>query len=84
MGYHRAVGDHVPDFSLPSQSGGMFLLSDSKGKKIVVLYCFPQDGSPGCTQQARTLWDWYEGFTDAGVEAMGQSNRIIFSSEMIP
>ncbi len=45
------TGDHAPDFSMPSDTKGDISLSDLKGK-IVVLYFYPKDDTPGCTQEA--------------------------------
>lgn len=46
------VGEKAPDFSLPDQSGKVLKLSQFKGKKNVVLYFYPKDLTPGCTQEA--------------------------------
>ena len=43
------LGKPVPDFSLPG-TGGNFRLKDERGKKLV-LYFYPKDNTPGCTQQ---------------------------------
>ena len=40
------VGDQVPDFSLPSDSGDKISLDAFKGK-IVVLFFFPKADTPG-------------------------------------
>ena len=37
------------DFSLPADNGENVSLSDYKGKKVV-LYFYPKDSTPGCTQ----------------------------------
>lgn len=44
-------GDKAPAFTLPSDGGDEISLSDFKGK-TVVLYFYPKDLTPGCTQQA--------------------------------
>jgi peroxiredoxin Q/BCP len=67
------IGDTAPDFTLPDQSGDMVSLSDFKGK-IVVLYFYPKDNSPGCTTQACTFRDRYELFKEAGAEVVGISS----------
>lgn len=46
------AGDKAPDFTLSNQSGKKVKLSDFKGKKQVVLYFYPKDLTPGCTQEA--------------------------------
>ncbi len=45
-------GSKAPDFLLPSTEGGPIRLSDFKGKKNVLLYFYPKDNTPGCTQEA--------------------------------
>lgn len=46
-----AVGDKAPAFSLKDDSGKTVSLSDFKGKKVV-LYFYPKDSTPGCTQES--------------------------------
>lgn len=45
------IGMKAPEFSLPDQNGQMHKLSDYKGQKVI-LYFYPADMSPGCTNQA--------------------------------
>lgn len=68
------VGDKAPDFSLPSQSGEQVQLSDRLGEKVVVLYFYPKDETPGCTKEACAFRDSHEVFTDAGAEVIGVSS----------
>ena len=44
-------GDKAPAFSLPSSEGKEISLADLKGQ-TVVLYFYPKDDTPGCTQEA--------------------------------
>ena len=46
----------APGFTLPSDTGERVSLSDFLGKKVV-LYFYPKDGTPGCTQEAREFRD---------------------------
>ena len=46
------VGEPAPSFSLPDASMEMVHLSSYRGKKNVVLYFYPKDGTPACTMQA--------------------------------
>jgi peroxiredoxin Q/BCP len=68
------VGDQAPNFTLPAQSGNMVSLNDFIGKKVIVLYFYPKDDTPGCTMEACTFRDSYEAFTDAGAEVIGVSS----------
>ncbi|MCA2692992.1 MULTISPECIES: peroxiredoxin [unclassified Microcystis] len=67
------VGDRVPDFSLPSQTGTTFNIGDLIGKKSLVIYFYPKDDTPGCTAESCAFRDSYEVFTDAGAEVIGIS-----------
>lgn len=80
------VGDKAIDFTLPSQKGGQVRLGDYIGKKVVVLYFYPKDNTPGCTAEACKFRDNYQVFVDAGAEVIGVSSQSleshnIFSTE---
>ncbi len=68
------VGDKAPDFTLPSQSGEPVRLQDRVGERVVVLYFYPKDNTPGCTAEACAFRDSHETFTDAGAEVIGVSS----------
>ena len=68
------VGDRAPDFTLPSQSGEPVRLSDRLGERVVVLYFYPKDDTPGCTAEACAFRDSHEVFTEAGTEVIGISS----------
>jgi peroxiredoxin Q/BCP len=44
------VGKSAPTFSLSSTDGTTFKLKDAVGKNLV-LYFYPKDNTPGCTQE---------------------------------
>jgi peroxiredoxin Q/BCP len=73
------VGDKAPDFTLPSQSGDQVRLHDRLGERVVVLYFFPKDGTPGCTAEACAFRDSHEVFADAGAEVIGVSSDSVDS-----
>lgn len=73
------VGDKAPDFTLQSQSGDQVRLHDRLGERVVVLYFFPKDGTPGCTAEACAFRDSHEVFTDAGAEVIGVSSDSVDS-----
>ena len=68
------VGDKAPDFTLPSQSGEQVRLQDRLGERVIVLYFYPKDNTPGCTAEACAFRDSHETFTDAGAEVIGVSS----------
>lgn len=46
-----SIGDLAPDFTLPTDEGKIITLSEFLGKKVI-LYFYPKDATPGCTQEA--------------------------------
>jgi peroxiredoxin Q/BCP len=68
------IGDKAPDFTLPAQDGTQVRLGDRLGERVVVLYFYPKDETPGCTKEACAFRDSYEVFTDAGAEVIGVSS----------
>ena len=44
-------GTNAPDFTLKDSTGKEHSLSQYKGKKVI-LYFYPKDDTPGCTQEA--------------------------------
>jgi thioredoxin-dependent peroxiredoxin len=66
------VGEEAPDFALPDQHGREVRLSALRGRPVL-LYFYPQDGTPGCTVQARGIRDAWAAFADRGVAVLGIS-----------
>ncbi len=54
-----AVGDDAPDFTLPDAEGQATSLSDLRGQ-WVVLYFYPEDGTIGCTMEAKRFRAYFE------------------------
>ena len=75
------VGDKAPDFTLPDQSGAPVRLSDRLGERVVVLYFYPKDNTPGCVAEACSFRDSYESFSDAGADVIGVSSDTVESHE---
>lgn len=66
------VGQPAPDFALKDGSGNTIRLSELRGKKVV-LYFYPKDMTPGCTQEACDLRDRHDGLQAAGAVVLGVS-----------
>lgn len=74
------VGKKVPDFSLPTSGGGTFALSGLKNKKLVI-YFYPKDNTPGCTNESQDFRDLYPEFAGAGAEVVGVSRDSVKSHD---
>jgi thioredoxin-dependent peroxiredoxin len=68
-----AVGDPAPLISGQTQDGKTWKLADAVGKKVVLLYFYPKDGTPGCTKEACGLRDRMGDLQKANVEVVGVS-----------
>ncbi|MFE0013973.1 thioredoxin-dependent thiol peroxidase [Mesorhizobium sp. NPDC059054] len=66
------VGDVAPDFILPRDGGSSFKLSDFAGKPVV-LYFYPQDDTPSCTNEAISFSQLKSDFEKAGAAVIGLS-----------
>ncbi|MEM0128084.1 MAG: peroxiredoxin [Thermoplasmatales archaeon] len=64
-------GDAAPDFDVPGFNGRK-KLSDYRGK-VVVIYFYPKDFTPGCTTEACEFRDSYPDFKSKGIEVFGIS-----------
>lgn len=73
------VGQPAPDFTLPNHDGQNVSLSDYIGKFNIVLFFYPKDFSPGCTNQVCHFRDNYEDFTDLGALVIGVSSDSVES-----
>ncbi len=66
------AGQPAPDFQLPDQHGAQHALTDYRGKWLV-LYFYPKDDTPGCTQEACTFRDDLNQLTAIGAQVVGVS-----------
>jgi peroxiredoxin Q/BCP len=65
-------GTKAPAFSAQDQQGKKVSLADFKGKKLVVFF-YPEDDTPTCTEQACNLRDNYALLKANGFEVVGVS-----------
>ena len=65
-------GMKAPDFEVKDQRGSTVRLSDFAGK-MLVLYFYPKDDTPTCTQQACNLRDDYNKLIEKGYTVLGVS-----------
>ncbi|MCU0457350.1 MAG: peroxiredoxin, partial [Bacteroidales bacterium] len=69
------VGDPVPLFTLPDQDGNMFDIGTIVGKKKLVIFFYPKDGSLLCTREACYFRDFNDAFTEADAVLIGISSQ---------
>jgi thioredoxin-dependent peroxiredoxin len=53
------IGDRAPNFTATAHDGQEIRLADFQDQQVVVLYFYPKDETPGCTQQACAFRDAY-------------------------
>ncbi len=66
-------GKAAPHFSLPSTEGREISLEEFKGKKNIVLYFYPKDNTPGCTQESCDFRDLGPKFSKKDTVILGVS-----------
>ncbi len=66
------IGSPAPEFRLAAQDGREVSLSDFRGK-VLVLYFYPRDNTPGCTRQACAFAAAYDEFSRLGAAVVGVS-----------
>ena len=66
------AGTKAPDFTARDENGKSIRLSDFKGKKLV-LYFYPADLTPTCTEEACNLRDHFKELKKKGYEVLGVS-----------
>jgi peroxiredoxin Q/BCP len=67
-----AEGKKAPAFTGTDQNGNKVSLASLKGQKVV-LYFYPQDDTPTCTEQACNLRDNFSALKNAGFTVIGIS-----------
>ena len=66
------VGDKAPEVLGVNEKGERILLSNYRGKKVV-LYFYPKDNTSGCTLEAQSLRDGKAELTRRGFRIVGVS-----------
>jgi peroxiredoxin Q/BCP len=67
-----AVGTVAPNFTTVDDAGKTVSLSDLQGK-VVVLYFYPKDDTPGCTKEAQSFRDNYQQYQEKDLVVLGVS-----------
>jgi len=66
------LGQPVPAFELPATGDKTLALSDFSGKKLL-LYFYPKDNTPGCTQEGQAFRDHIDQFDHLNTVILGVS-----------
>jgi peroxiredoxin Q/BCP len=66
------AGQPAPDFALKDAAGNTVRLSDLRGEKVVI-YFYPKDMTPGCTQESCDFRDRHAALQAAGAVVLGIS-----------
>jgi peroxiredoxin Q/BCP len=73
-------GRAAPDFSAQATSGKTISLANYRNKYLV-LYFYPKDNTPGCTQEGIDFRDLYAEFLSLNAEILGVSRDSVKSHE---
>jgi len=73
------LGTEAPDFTLSGTDGPVHL-QDLRGR-VVVLYFYPRDNTPGCTTEACDFRDAYSELNEDGVTVLGISTDSLQSHQ---
>ena len=74
------VGKKVANFTLPATGDQDISLSSLKGKNII-LYFYPKDNTPGCTQEGQDFRDNYAKFKRQNTIILGISRDTVRTHE---
>jgi peroxiredoxin Q/BCP len=73
------TGDIIPTFTLKDQDGNVFDISSLLGRKKMVIFFYPQDGSLNCTKEACYFRDLSDVFEEADAIVIGISSQSVES-----
>jgi peroxiredoxin Q/BCP len=73
------IGDSIPYFTLKDQDGNDFDISTFLGRKKLVIFFYPRDGSLSCTREACYFRDLADVFEEAGAALIGISGQSVES-----
>jgi len=73
------IVDMIPSFTLKDQNNNDFDISSFRGRKKLVIFFYPQDGSLNCTREACYFRDLSDVFEEADTIVIGISSQSVES-----
>ena len=67
-----SIGDKIPDLIVATTKNEKRKLSNLNGEKLV-LYFYPKDNTPGCTQEGKDFTEHFSKFQSLNTEILGIS-----------
>jgi len=67
-----SIGDKIPNITVATTQNESLELNNLTGKKLV-LFFYPKDNTPGCTQEGKDFTENYKKFQSANTEILGVS-----------
>jgi len=74
------IGNEAPNFNLMTDGNGQINLSELKGKNVVIFF-YPKDNTPGCTQEAKDFKENIGAFKNKNVVIIGISKDSVNSHD---
>ncbi|MCU6711861.1 thioredoxin-dependent thiol peroxidase [Paenibacillus sp. J5C_2022] len=74
------IGKKAPKFKLPASNGETVSLMDMRGQHVVIFF-YPKDMTPTCTQQACDMRDAYGQFREENAVLLGISTDSVKSHQ---
>ncbi len=71
-----SIGDKLPNLTVATTQNEALQLSSYQGKKLV-MYFYPKDNTPGCTQEGKDFTEHYAKFQKLNTEIVGVSKDSI-------
>lgn len=72
------IGKKAPKFKLPASNGEVVSLMELRGRNVVIFF-YPKDMTPTCTEQACDMRDHYSEFADENTVVLGISGDSVKS-----
>jgi len=73
------IGEKIPAFHLPDETGKIISSEQIFHDKFVVLFFYPKDNTSGCIKEVCAFRDSHQDFLDSGCEVVGVSGDTVAS-----